>query len=188
MTKFKKVYIFASLIVKFAKQLRNAMKNNRTSCGKELSAWSELTMQLSIRNYYLFFRDRNLSHSQVIVLHFLQRNGTSTVTDIGKALSVSNPAASQMLDDLVHRELVSRREKTGDRRVRLHDLTGKGTDLLHQAALARQKWQSGLIENLNQEEQMLVSKALRLLNEKLSAMKPKEEAPCCHPAKGKNHD
>jgi DNA-binding MarR family transcriptional regulator len=146
------------------------MNKTNSSCEKELSAWSDLTTQLSIRYSYLFFRDRLLSHSQVIVLHFLQRNGASTVSDIGRALSVSSPAASQMLDDLVHKKFVSRREKEGDRRVRLHDLTEKGNRLLHQAAAARQQWQPRLIDSLTGDEKKLVVRALALLNTKLSAL------------------
>ncbi|MFP4384973.1 MAG: MarR family winged helix-turn-helix transcriptional regulator [Spirochaetia bacterium] len=146
------------------------MKDANTPIEKELSAWSDRTTQLSIRYSYLFFRDRLLSHSQVIVLHFLQGNGSSTVSDIGRALSVSNPAASQMLDDLVNRKYVSRREKEEDRRVRLHELTAKGTELLHQARAARQQWQPGLINSLTGEEKQFVGKALALLNKKLSSL------------------
>jgi DNA-binding MarR family transcriptional regulator len=152
------------------------MNKTKLDCAKALSEWFELTMQVSMRNSYLFFRDKNLSHSQVIVLYVLQKCGTATVSDVGRSLSVSNPAASQMLDHLVKQELVVRREKEEDRRVRHHHLTEKGEMILHQAALARQKWQSKLVESLTGGERNKVSEALHILNQKLTTIEKPDES------------
>ncbi len=146
------------------------MVNERSECEAALQQWFELISRISIRNSYLFFRERNVSHSQVIVLHMLQRGGAVRVSDVSRALSVSNPAASQMLDQLVRAQLISRHEQEDDRRLRIHELTDKGVGLLRQAAIARQKWQTALIDTLNKKEQQDVKRILRLLNQKLSAI------------------
>jgi DNA-binding MarR family transcriptional regulator len=146
------------------------MSKHRKECKAALLQFSELIMRLSVRSSYLFFRENNISHSQVIVLHMLARQGDIRVSDVSRALLVSGAAASQMLDQLVRAELVSRHEREGDRRMKSHELTRKGSRLLSEAARARQKWQNALLDALNENERREAGSVLTILAERLSAL------------------
>ncbi len=61
----------------------------------------------------------------------------STVTDVARALGVSLPATSQMLEKLVRKKLVLRQEAAQDRRSRAVVASARGRRLLERLAAAR---------------------------------------------------
>jgi len=78
---------------------------------------------------------------------------------------VTNAAASQLLQQLVERELISRCEDPHDRRIKRILLTEEGRQAL-QEIRTRQGWTYDLAQALTAAEQEKVIAALRILIEK----------------------
>jgi DNA-binding MarR family transcriptional regulator len=128
-----------------------------------LEKWIEVFMQRSMHNFVGYARQSGLSVSQLGALFQIHHRGCSGVTDLGDKLGVTSSAASQMLDRLVHQELIERSEDPSDRRVKHVVLTDKGRQVLQEAIRARQGWLSDLAENLSDAEKGVVIPALSLL-------------------------
>ena len=75
---------------------------------KAMADWLDLSMHISMRSHFQYFRKMGLSHSQVSTLHMLFHKKECTVGDVSRMLSISSPAASQLLDHLVSMEMIER--------------------------------------------------------------------------------
>jgi DNA-binding MarR family transcriptional regulator len=131
-----------------------------------LTEWIELFMRRSMRNLLLYSKQNGLSITQIAVLFLIQRKGTSSVSDIGDDLEITNPAASQMLERLVQLRLITRSEDPSDRRVKLIVLTDKGRQILQEGNLANRNWLEDLARSMTDNEQEQVRDAVLVLIEK----------------------
>jgi DNA-binding MarR family transcriptional regulator len=104
----------------------------------------------------------------------ISHHGRLAVSDIGDDLGVSNAAASQMLDRLVHQGLVLRSENPVDRREKQLVLTGQGRQVLVDSACTRQLWLEHLAATLTPEEQDKVLEGLEILIDHMHRL-PDEE-------------
>jgi len=68
----------------------------------------------------------NLGFTQLAALYVLADSGTMTVADLADTLGRSPSAVSRMVDGLVKRQLLERRQDSEDRRQRTLTLTGRG--------------------------------------------------------------
>jgi DNA-binding MarR family transcriptional regulator len=134
--------------------------------------WSEIFMHRSGRDFKRFMDETSLSFSQLSVLMRLKHGGNSGVSEIGDLLGVTNAAASQAVDRLVHLGLIERTEDPEDRRAKRLALTQKGNTLIEKGVEARSKWIEGLTDALTLEQQNMIISALTLLTE--AARKTKE--------------
>ncbi len=134
--------------------------------------WSEIFMHRSGRDFKRFMDETSLSFSQLSVLMRLKHGGNSGVSEIGDQLGVTNAAASQAVDRLVHLGLIERTEDPEDRRAKRLALTQKGNTLIEKGVEARSKWIEGLTDALTLEQQNMIISALTLLTE--AARKTKE--------------
>jgi DNA-binding MarR family transcriptional regulator len=82
-------------------------------------------------------REEELSVAQVAALHLLDERGSMRVGDLAQELGRSAPAASRMVDDLVRRKLVARREDDADRRAKVLTLAAKGRAFVERAGEER---------------------------------------------------
>lgn len=89
------------------------------------------------------------------------------VNDVSHMQSISKPAASQLLDQLVKRGLVERYESSEDRRIKYHKLTEAGEKMLIDSHNESHNWYQSLIEDLSGDELVKVKDALDILNEKI---------------------
>ena len=64
-----------------------------------------------------FYTDLNLNRSQFEVMMFILRTGNPTIKDIAKSFSTTSSAATQLIEGLVHKGLVERKESQQDRRI-----------------------------------------------------------------------
>jgi DNA-binding MarR family transcriptional regulator len=64
-----------------------------------------------------FFTDLDLNRSQFEVMMFILRSENPTIKDIAKAFTITSSAATQLVEGLVHKGLVERRESEEDRRI-----------------------------------------------------------------------
>jgi DNA-binding MarR family transcriptional regulator len=135
--------------------------------------WSEVFMQRSMRDFKRFMDTTGLSFSQISILMRLVHSGGSTsVSEVGEQLGVTNAAASQAVDRLVGLGLIERTEDPEDRRTKRLELTQSGHATIEKGIEARSQWIEGLTNALNPEQQNMIILALTLLTE--AAQKPNE--------------
>jgi len=153
------------------------MSANQMDASEELAAalraWTDVFMRRSMRSLIRYSKGMGLSLSQVVALFQIYRRGSYDVSDIGGELGVTNAAASQLLQRLVERELISRCEDPHDRRIKRILLTEEGRRAL-QEIRTRQGWTYDLAHALTAAEQEKVIAALRILVEKAGQL---EETP-----------
>jgi DNA-binding MarR family transcriptional regulator len=122
-------------------------------------------MHRSMRDFKRFMDETGLSFSQINILMRLVHGGSTSVSEIGEQLGVTNAAASQAVDRLVGLGLIERTEDPEDRRAKRLALTNKGRTLIKQGIDARIKWIEGLTDALTPQQQNMIVSALTLLTE-----------------------
>lgn len=132
---------------------------------ESINEWSEVFMHRSGRDFRHFMEETGLSFSQLNVLMRLFHRGNCGVSEIGEQLGVTNAAASQTVDHLVHLGFVKRTEDPEDRRAKQLALTHQGRNLIQAGIAARSRWFEELIDAFTPEQQQLIISALTLLTE-----------------------
>ena len=130
-----------------------------------INEWSEVFMHRSGRDFRRFMDETGLSFSQLNVLMRLFHRGNCGVSEIGEQLGVTNAAASQTVDHLVHLGLIERTEDPADRRAKQLALTQQGNTLIEKGIAARSKWFEDLIDAFTPAQHQLIISALTLLTE-----------------------
>jgi DNA-binding MarR family transcriptional regulator len=139
-----------------------------------LRDWSDVFMRRSMRETIQFWKESALSMPQISTLMHLRHHGACGVSEVGAQLGVSNAAASQMVDKLVHLGLLARAEAEHDRRAKHLTLTPKGETFLQKGIEARRRWLENLADALTPEQQRAVSQALPYLTEAARKLEPQE--------------
>jgi DNA-binding MarR family transcriptional regulator len=93
----------------------------------------------------------------------LFHGGICGVSEIGEQMGITNAAASQTVDKLVQMGMIRRTEDPQDRRAKLLELTQTGRVLIEKGVDLRSKWIETLTDDLNAEEQEMITSALILL-------------------------
>jgi DNA-binding MarR family transcriptional regulator len=135
-----------------------------------LQRWIAVSMHRSMRDFMGYAKEIGLSMAQMGALFQIYHRGCSGVTDLGDKLGVTSSAASQMLERLVHQELVRRSEDPSDRRVKQIVVTDKGRQVLEDSIRARQSWASDLADTLSDCEKEAIIAALNPLIDKASQL------------------
>lgn len=81
-----------------------------------------------------------ITHSLAQCLEYIYLHGPSPIRKVAAGLSISDPAASQLVDRLVQKNLVTREHNPNDRRIAKVNLTEEGRELVVEARAARMKW------------------------------------------------
>jgi DNA-binding MarR family transcriptional regulator len=139
-----------------------------------LREWSDVFMRRSMRETIQFWKESALSMPQISTLMHLRHHGACGVSEVGAQLGVTNAAASQMVDKLVHLGLLARAEAEHDRRAKHLTLTPKGEAFLQKGIEARRRWLENLADALTPEQQRAVSLALPYLTEAARKLEPQE--------------
>ncbi|PSK96258.1 DNA-binding MarR family transcriptional regulator [Murinocardiopsis flavida] len=113
---------------------------------------------------------RGLEHNepsmiQVATLYLLDRSGAPTQRELAERIGRSVSATSRLIDQLVRRGLVARRDDPEDRRARRIVLTETGTAFLRRFERLRAEAQLSLVNDLTADERRLVARAMELLGE-----------------------
>jgi len=69
-----------------------------------------------------------------------------------------------MIDRLVKLGMVTRSESSTDRRIRRVQLTDNGKRIVEESIAARQAWVGRLVENISEDEQQLIHRAMHVLS------------------------
>jgi len=104
--------------------------SERVAMGRAL--WRELVVGFAFQ-----LGELRLGFTQLAALYVLADGSATTVGDLADVLGRSPSATSRLVDGLVKRRLVERREEPDDRRQRLVALTQRGQALLRSVDRAR---------------------------------------------------
>lgn len=94
----------------------------------------------------------DITPSLVQCLQFIYLHGPSTIRKIASGMSITVPAASQLVERLVQKNLVTREHSTEDRRRARVELTEHGRLAIIEARSARIKWLDDLLVKLPDEK------------------------------------
>jgi len=130
-----------------------------------LRKWIEVFTNRSMRDTMQFWKESGLSMPQISTMMRLHYRGACGISEMGNHLGVTNAAASQMVDRLVHLGYLERTEDQTDRRVKQLTLTSKGNALIQKSLEARRRWLENLVEALTPKQQAEITSALVLLTE-----------------------
>ena len=95
---------------------------------------------------------------------FLLADGPHRMNGIAKRLSVEMPSATTMIDRLVAKGLVERRQDPGDRRAVVCSITTAGMDAVEKFWSLRAARIESLVANLSDEELEIVVPAMKILS------------------------
>jgi len=137
---------------------------------KTIISWIEVFMRHSMRNFLLYSKQNGFSMTQIATLFMIHRKGTSCVSEIGDELTITSPAASQLLERLFQQGLILRSEDPANRRMKQIVLTDKGRQVLQESIDARQSWFVDLASTLSESEKEQVVAALRILIDKANQL------------------
>ncbi len=140
--------------------------------------WVENSMHRSFHAFIRQNRDSDLSLSQVNTLMRLYHHGSDSVHDLADHLGITMAAVSQLLDQLIAAELVSRSENPDDRRMKLLVLTDKGKLLVEKSMNNRHAWLAELSQVLSDSEKAQLLPAIKLLNERTRDLFKESDRPC----------
>jgi DNA-binding MarR family transcriptional regulator len=101
----------------------------------------------------------------MLTLLLLDEEGELPIKQVAAELGRSVSATGRMLDQLVKRGLVSRRENEEDRRQKLVTITEGGRTLLAAVERRRVDAQLAIMQDLSAEERAEVTRAMTLLAE-----------------------
>src|SRR3954471_4802100 len=94
-----------------------------------LRRWMEVTFTRSMRDWVHYVKASGFSMPQFRLLMQLYYQGTSCgISQISDEMSVTNAAASQLVDKMVHGGLLERAEDPNDRRAKVVTLSEKGRE------------------------------------------------------------
>jgi DNA-binding MarR family transcriptional regulator len=104
-----------------------------------------------------------MSSIQLVTLFLLVSEGELTIKRVAEFLGRSVSATSRMLDQLVVRGLVCRREDECDRRVKQVSLSESGRSFVHTLEQKRVEAQMMVMAYLSPEESAVVAQAMQFL-------------------------
>jgi DNA-binding MarR family transcriptional regulator len=135
-----------------------------------IRTWMDIFMYRSMRGWSHFAKSAGLSMPQFSILMQLHHRGGCGVSDISERFDITNAAASQLVDKLVHVGYLERAEDPFDRRAKVLNLTDKGRTFVEQGIQERHRWMDDLVKNLSAEEKVKVSEALTILTQAAQRM------------------
>lgn len=106
----------------------------------------------------------NITSSQLDVLGVIRKKRNLSVTDVAKAIGISNSAATQLIEELVNKGYVTRESGIADRRTLLLNLSEKSKrqiDLMKEKSI---EWLADIFECLSDRELAQYS----VINKKIS--------------------
>lgn len=148
----------------------------------ELIAWSISQLRRNIIREFAFqvvqtFGDFDYSFPQMATLLLLDEEGEQTIKGVAALLGRSLSATSRLLDQLVVRGLITRREDEHDRRVKRVAITAQGRRFIETIERQRANAQLAVMDYLSPEERAEVVRGMVLLVEAARRKKDHDESP-----------
>ena len=139
--------------------------NGRETLARSISQFRRAIVREFIFSILHTFGDFDFSLPQLATLLLLDEEGELTIKQVTEILGRSVSATSRLLDQLVERGMISRREDERDRRVKRVAITEIGRTLIATLEQRRADAQIVVMEYLSAEERADVTRAMALLAE-----------------------
>ena len=139
--------------------------NDREMLARSISQFRRAIVREFVFNILQTFVDFDFSLPQLATLLLLDEEGELTIKQVTEILGRSISATSRLLDQLVERGMVSRREDERDRRAKRVAITEKGRTLIATLEQRRADVQIEVMKYFSPEEQAEIMRALALLAE-----------------------
>lgn len=130
--------------------------------------WTATFARLWMHDINRFTRETGLTFGQMNLLLHIHYHGACEVSGVSELLQVSPPGASQMVERMVQQGLVKRREVSGDRRVRLVELTEQGQMMAYGCVNSHLNWIHKLAARIEPDLREETARYLRELTDKAS--------------------
>lgn len=98
------------------------------------------------------FANHSISHSQMEIMFLLYDEGKFTMSNLSKALLISKPNVTPMVDKLINNQFVERLPDEKDRRIIHISLTQKGRNFLDEERSIVEKSIEKKLESLSTEQ------------------------------------
>src|SRR5215831_4788997 len=139
--------------------------NNHELLARHIGQFRRAIVREFVFNILRAFVDFDYSLPQLATLLLLDEEGELTIKQVAEILGRSISATSRLLDQLVERGMVSRREDEHDRRLKRIAITEKGRMLIATLEQRRADAQLAVMEYYSAEEQAEIDRAMALLAE-----------------------
>lgn len=134
-----------------------------------LDGFVEALFSLMLNHHRSHVIEMELTVPQVQTLALLRDLPIST-TRLAAALGISAPAATQLMDRLVRKQLIKRRSADGDRRAVVVELTGKGRSIVEKLRQRRGEVFAQALARLSSSDRAEVVVALSKVAEVLDGL------------------
>lgn len=104
--------------------------------------------------------NEEITRSLMECLQYVYLHGPSPIRQIAGGLEMTLSAASQLVDRLVKKELVTRRENETDRRLIAVELTPAGHDIVKQMRKRRSDWFESVLGVMNEDKRKALLESL----------------------------
>ncbi len=113
-----------------ATKTRHRPRASAPSLGHLIRAWWTVMTEASLGEDLAIMAETGLTLPQILTLYTLNDHGPRCVSSVAQVLHLSQPATSQLVDQLVQERLVDRAEDPGDRRRKRLAITPRGVRLI----------------------------------------------------------
>lgn len=142
-----------------------------------LRGWMDVVMSRSMHDWMHYVKASGISMPQLQVLMRLFYRGACGVSHVSEDMSITNAAASQLVDKMFQQGLLDRVEDPTDRRAKQLTITEKGREFVADGIEQRYLWIDELSEMFDAGERDVLLKALAILSQKTAAIqKPPQRA------------
>jgi DNA-binding MarR family transcriptional regulator len=145
--------------------MQQIISNDHEMLARSISQFRRTLVREFVLDIMTAFGDFDFSLPQMATLLLLDEEGELTVKQIAELVGRSVSATSRLLDQLVERGMVSRREDERDRRAKRVAITESGQSLIATLEQRRAEAQITVMEYLSAEERAEVTRAMVLLAE-----------------------
>ncbi len=104
-----------------------------------IERFTRILFSIVIERLAVVVSEEDLSFSQVAAMHIIDRENVININDISGRLNLSVSATSRLIDELVKKELVERREDQENRRSKNLSPTKKGKIFMDSLSVERVK-------------------------------------------------
>ena len=159
------MYLYKCCIYANIGKMQKINSNNRELLAQSIGQFRRAIVREFVFNILHTFVDFDYSLPQLATLLLLDEEGELTIKQLTEILGRSVSATSRLLDQLVERGMVSRREDEHDRRSKRIAITEQGQKLIATLEQRRADAQIAVMEYYSAEEQAEINRAMALLAE-----------------------
>lgn len=120
-----------------------------------------MAQRMSLNCYSAMLSHLHLTPAHAEILHLLSQYQMLTIGTLAAFYRVRPPVMTAMVDGLVRLALVERRSDPHDRRRSVLVATEQSRQIMHEVALMRERMQNVLAADLNEQETVALSTALK---------------------------